>query len=122
MVNLACSQPAIKIQTFHSIRDVSFQRYLIDTGVYFVMCHDGASVDRTTSTEGSINQSGDDSARIETQETSRKTSFREMIFTLINQGYNIALINGLEFIDTKVRGDVMTCFWYLSANSTTQRS
>lgn len=110
MVNLTCSQPAIKIQTFDSIRDVSFQRYLIDTGVYFVMCHDGASVDRPISTEGSISQTGDDFARIETQEMSRKTSLRAMIFTLINQGYNIALINGLEFIDTKVRGNLMTCF------------
>ena len=122
MINLTHSQPPINIQTFDSIRDVSFQRYLIDTGVYFVMCHDGANVEPTTSTEGSISQAGDDSARIEAQEMSRKTRLRAMIFTLINQGYNIALINGLEFIDTKVRANVISCFLYLSADFTTNRS
>ncbi len=111
MINLTRSQPSIKIQIFDSIRDTSFQRYLIDTGVYFVMCHDGANVDPTTSTEGSISQAGDDSGRNETQEMSRKIRLRAMIFTLINQGYNIALINGLEFLDTKVRASVITCFW-----------
>ncbi len=122
MINLTRSQPPINIQTFDSMQDFSFQRYLIDTGVYFVMCHDGANVDPTTSNEGSKRQAGDDSARIETQEMSRKTRLRAMIFTLINRGYNIALINGLEFIDTKVEANVITCFWYLSANSMTNRS
>ena len=109
MINLRRSQPHIDIQTFDSMRDVSFQRYLIDTGVYFVMCHDGANVDTPTSTEASLCQIGDDLARIETQEKSRKTRLRGMIFTFLNQGYNIALINGLEFIDTKVRANVIAC-------------
>ena len=121
MVNLTSSQPTINIHTFDSMRDVSFQRYLVDTGVYFVMCHDGASVDRTTSTESAISQTGHDFARIEAQEMNRKISLRSMIFTLVNQGYNIALINGLEFMDTKVREIVMTYFWYSPANSTINR-
>ena len=91
------------------MRDVSFQRYLIDTGVYFVMCHDGANIDPITSTEASLRQVGDDLARIETQEKSRKTRLRGIIFTFLNQGYNIALINGLEFIDTKARANVIAC-------------
>ena len=122
MANLTSSQPTTKIHTFDSMRDLSFQRYLVDTGVYFIMCHDGATVDRTTSTESYISQTRDDFARIEAQEMSRKISLRAMIFTLINQGYNIALINGLEFMDTKVRGVVVTYFWYSPANSTTNRS
>ena len=122
MINLTRSQPHTKIKIFESMRDASFQRYLIDTGIYFVMCHDGANVDPTTSTEGSLCQADDDYGRIEKQEMSRKTRLRAMISTLINQGYNIALINGLEFMDTKVRANVTNCFSQLSAYSTTNRS
>ena len=41
-------------------------------------------------------------AKIEEEELSRKTLFRTMICFLINHGYNVALINGLEWQDTKV--------------------
>lgn len=40
--------------------------------------------------------------KVQAQEIRRKTTFRAMIYTLIDWGYNVALINGLEFIDTKV--------------------
>ena len=60
------------------------------------MCHDGANLvplpanDEKAQTE------------IAAQETSRKVAFRKMICWLITQSYSIALINGLEWADTKV--------------------
>lgn len=69
----------IPIHTFPTVTCTEFHDYLSDTGVYFVMCHDGA---QTTD--------------------SSKTAFRQMIQWLVYRGYNIALINSIEFHDTKV--------------------
>ena len=102
-VNLAQSHPSIRIETFRSIRDESFLAYLTATGVYFIMCHDGASSGFPSRDKGPEEQSDMRDANVETQEASRKTGLRAMIYVLIRQGYNIALINGLEFLDTKVR-------------------
>ncbi len=75
------------------------------TSVYFVMCHDGASVapiatdaDHTSTEDWAVSS-------VNAQETLRKTGLRAMLCSLMNRGYNIALINGLEFIDTKVSID-----------------
>lgn len=72
------------------------------TGVYFVMCHDGAHVS-SISMDAQTSESKDEaSTEVQAQEILRKTTFRALIYTLIERGYNVALINGLEFIDTKV--------------------
>ena len=71
--------------------------------MYFIMCHDGASSGLQFRDKGPEEQSDMRDASVETQEASRKMGLRAMIYVLIRQGYNIALINGLEFIDTKVR-------------------
>lgn len=102
MVNLAKSHPAIKVKTFRSPRDAAFQNYLETTGVYFIMCHDGANmVPRSTGAEST--GLTDEETDVEYKETFRKRRFRAMICSLMSRGYNIALINGLDFIDTKVR-------------------
>ena len=102
-VNLAQSWPSIRIETFQSLQDQAFQRYLDSTGVYFIMCHDGASMASSLTSPRDI--ASDDAMTTDfTQfEKARKLRFRSMILKLMKQGYNIALINGLEFIDTKVR-------------------
>jgi hypothetical protein len=61
-----------------------FSEYLASQSVYFVMCHDGS-----------------------TQSKEQKSSFRWMIHWFIIQGYNAALINSLEFLDTKVMAMVL---------------
>ena len=101
MSNVAASQPLIKSKVFKSPRDPDFYAYLEATGIYFVMCHDGASEKMMTSEENFIEDADWDSS-IANVERFRKTQFRAMIFTLIHRGYNVALINGLDFIDTKV--------------------
>lgn len=50
-----------------------------------------------------LDESDNKLGQIEIQEGSRKIVFRAMICDLINRGYNIALVNGLEWQDTKVR-------------------
>ena len=107
-VNLQQKHPLIRIVTFHSPQDSDFHEYIETTGVYFVMCHDGASADPIDTPAIGQNQ---DTASIGTQEKSRKVGFRSMIFKLIRRGYNIALINGLEFIDTKVKSSPIFSSW-----------
>lgn len=68
-----------RLRTFDSIDCDEFKQYLNETGMYFVMCHDGAQHKR-----GII------------------SSLRTKIITFISRGYNVALVNGLEWRDTKV--------------------
>ncbi|KAG6985331.1 alpha-glucosidase [Physcia stellaris] len=66
------------------------------------MAHDGANAVPISKDFGIQNLSEKDRANVETQEHSRKLGFRAMICYLIIQGYNVALINGVEWQDTKV--------------------
>ena len=107
LVNLEQSHPSIKVETFTSVWDEAFQKYLISTGVYFFMCHDGAAPSFMPTNMDSSKQRGERlTSVIKTQEASRKKRFRAMIYLLMKRGYNIALINGLEFVDTKVSANM----------------
>ncbi len=101
-VHLPKSRPSIELHVFQSLTEPRFQQYLNASGVYFVMCHDGANPVPASQDPLILVKSEAERTRIEHQETSRKVAFREMICWLINQGYNAALINGLEWADTKV--------------------
>lgn len=87
----------IRLYRFEHNRCGSFKKYLQTSGAYFIMCHDGAfgqdmdmypDLDTERNLEGSINQS--------------KIVLRGIIFDLLIDGYNVALINGLSLQDTKV--------------------
>lgn len=69
-----------------------------------MLCHDGANL--TASNEGFSSHSVENIAtnRLEIEDLSKKIIFRTIIRSMISQAYNIALINGLEWMDTKVRG------------------
>ena len=98
--------PSIELHTFRSTSDEAFARYLFTTGVYFVMCHDGA-FNNSTQTLSTSDHRMNGSAPRDEFETSRKARFRGMILLLLSWGYNIALINGLEWHDTKVMTEVV---------------
>ena len=98
--------PSIELHTFKSTSDEAFARYLWTTGVYFVMCHDGAFNNSTQAPSSSDNRISD-STQNDGSETARKARFRGMILLLLSWGYNIALINGLEWHDTKVMTEVV---------------
>ncbi|KAG6985319.1 hypothetical protein G7Y79_00113g101740 [Physcia stellaris] len=100
--NLPKIHPSIELHVFSSVRSQSFFDFLKASGVYFVMAHDGANVVPISKDYGIQNLSEKDRANVETQEHSRKLGFRAMICYLIIQGYNVALINGVEWQDTKV--------------------
>lgn len=100
-VHLHASHPAVKIYTFSSVLDPLFQVYLQASGAYFIMTHDGANPcppDEDPQLKGQEFDIGS----IESEEMRRRVMFRSSIFAIIDQGYNIALIDGLEWMDTKV--------------------
>lgn len=81
-IHLRNSHPSIEIHQFASTLAPEFRRYLADSGVYFVMCHDGA---------------GEDSVS-----TARKSAFRAALWLYCSLGFNVALIAEMEWRDTKV--------------------
>lgn len=87
---------------FESIHDPEFEHYLNTSGVYFMLCHDGANSANVS--DGFPPLDGDmvGRFRVEAEELVRKVMFRGMILSFIKRGYNVALINGLEWMDTKV--------------------
>ncbi|KAK6079013.1 DEAD/DEAH box helicase [Seiridium cupressi] len=94
-VNLPRSHPSIAINTFPSYGSKEFAKYLSVTGPYFLMVHDGAQPLQRQS-----KHMEDDLT--EAEPSDQKVALRLMILNLIGRGYNIALINGLEWRDTKV--------------------
>ena len=93
--HLPKSYPSIEIHTFTHLQSSKFAEYLLDSGVYFIMCHDGALPLLV---------------RPQRDEKVRRAKFRGMIHWLVARGYNVALINGLEWMDTKVcRASLATC-------------
>jgi hypothetical protein len=92
--NLAKSHPDIKVNVFDSYEGDDFLQYLEQTSLYFMMTHDGASpIDRKGKHMGQETQSTAAAERL---------PLRRMLESFLSRGYNIALINGLEWMDTKV--------------------
>ena len=101
-INLQGTHPNLRVYSFATEQDDSFREYLKTSGVYFVMCHDGANPLPLSTDKLSPGATEQDQAEIEAHETSRRIVFRRMICWLIHESYNVALINGLEWADTKV--------------------
>ena len=104
-INLQGTHANIGVYSFATEQDDSFRDYLKTSGVYFVMCHDGANplpLSTDTSDKFSLRPTEEEQAEIEAHEISRRIVFRRMICWLIHESYNVALINGLEWADTKV--------------------
>ena len=101
-INLRESHPNLEIHSFATEQDNVFREYLKSSGVYFVMCHDGACPPPLSTDVLSSGMAEGKQVEIDAQETSRRIVFRRMICWLMNESYNVALINGLEWADTKV--------------------
>ncbi|KAL8714617.1 MAG: hypothetical protein Q9220_001565 [cf. Caloplaca sp. 1 TL-2023] len=101
-VNLKVSHPSIRVYVFKSALDPAFQDYLTASGAYFVMTHDGANPLPLENDPRYANGNGPDLESLEHIEIQRRSILRTTIFTLISHGYNVALINGLEWMDTKI--------------------
>ncbi|KAK6597799.1 dead deah box helicase [Botrytis cinerea] len=82
---LPLSHPEIVINTFPSLESKEFSDYLHVTPIHFVMSHDGAAT-----------------AKQPRSSKEAKTILRGLIWFFNSQKLNIALINRIEFIDSKV--------------------
>jgi hypothetical protein len=103
---------------FVSFTNVDFVRHLNESGAYFVMCHDGAMPDTAESNRLLRSRGKNDTLANEeaqplahgtkdsTSPTStrrlRKVSLRTMIRWFMKSRYNVALINELHCVDSKV--------------------
>jgi ATP-dependent RNA helicase DDX60 len=97
--NLAKSHPLIHVHSFGSAWGPEFGEYLNVSGAYFMLCHDGA--DQILPGEEPTD-APDATTEAQVGDKARKLAFRSLISLMINRGYNVALINGLEWMDTKV--------------------
>ncbi|KAL9598464.1 MAG: hypothetical protein Q9179_003906 [Wetmoreana sp. 5 TL-2023] len=103
-VHLPTSHPNIKLLKFNSALDPAFQDYLKASGAYFVMTHDGANPVPLERDPRLAKKHNLHLETIERQELQRRSMFRRSIFCFIDLGYNVALIHGLAWLDTKVKG------------------
>jgi hypothetical protein len=104
-VNLKSVHPDIEIHVFPSVRSSSFAKYVETTDLYFIMCHDGASAKslrKRNLLSKELDVLEDEEHDSEQNELKAKLMFRLLIFWFMDRGYNAALVNGLEWRDTKV--------------------
>ncbi|KAL8938825.1 MAG: hypothetical protein Q9216_003685 [Gyalolechia sp. 2 TL-2023] len=101
-LNLPNSHPAIEVFKFESALDHEFQEYLAASGAYFIMTHDGANPVPLEKDPRLLKNDGLDLEILEHEDLQRRAALRTTIFYFINHGYNVALIDGLEWMDTKI--------------------
>lgn len=104
-VNLPEVLPEIEINAFASTSSDSFSEYLRATDIYFVLCHDGASFkdgQKQNALHKSLDALKDEDHKLQERHQQYKVSFRTFIYSLMQRGYSTALVNGLEWQDTKI--------------------
>jgi hypothetical protein len=100
--NLPSVHPEIEVNVFTSVTSDAFAEYLVATDLYFVLIHDGAQqtvLQKQTLTPKKSKASKDED---EEEEERTKIAFRQLMYWFLKQGISSALINGLEWQDTKV--------------------
>ena len=88
--HLPRSRSLISLRIFDSVHNPQLDDYLKTSGIYFVLCHDRAS-------------SAIDFRMWKPDKSVNNVLFRGIVYSFMTRGYNVALVNGLEWIDTKVR-------------------
>jgi hypothetical protein len=104
-VNLQHVHPDIEVNRFPSTSSDEFAEYLRTTDVYFVLCHDGAFVQdlgKPAILQKDLDVSKNEESSHSAHQQTYKTAFRTLIYGLMQRGYSTALVNGLEWQDTKV--------------------
>ena len=66
------------------------------------MFHDGATLNDLSKMSSTVESSKQTQAERDNNEVRRKSRLRAMISDMLNEGSNVALINGMSFHDTKV--------------------
>ncbi|EMD67323.1 hypothetical protein COCSADRAFT_110960 [Bipolaris sorokiniana ND90Pr] len=104
-VNLPDAVPETEVHTFASVSSDEFAEYLRATDIYFVLCHDGASftdIRKRMLLHKDLGSLKDEVPGAKGRHQSYKSSFRTFIYSMMQRGYSAALVNGLEWQDTKV--------------------
>lgn len=104
-VNLRHRHPDIEVHRFSSTASDNFTEYLQTTDIYFVLCHDGASVGdlrKRALLQKDLDVLEHEADSVSDRQRSYKASYRTLIYGLMQRGYSTALMNGLEWQDTKV--------------------
>lgn len=109
-VNLRSVHPDIEVKLFPSTTSKAFEEYSQTTDIYFILCHDGAST-KNVYKRGHLQKDLEPLKSEEKSLTERheqyKSSLRTLIYGMMRRGYSTALINGLEFQDTKAIASVL---------------
>ncbi|CAI7648061.1 unnamed protein product [Penicillium glandicola] len=106
---------------FDSFQSDEFKAHLISSGAYLFMCHDGAfsehdKDDTASDIDSSDSESDSDSDHengdykgsfVDKRGEISRFKLRAMVYWFVVHGYNLALINTLEFRDTKVMAMVL---------------
>ena len=100
--HLPSVQQDVKVEEFSSYTSPEFTEYLTLHVPYFVMAHDGAGSLQWK--EKHVTQEDDSSPP---QLNPNRAALREMILYFSESGYNVSLLNGLEWRDTKVMALVL---------------
>lgn len=104
-VNLPEVIPGIEINLFASTSSDSFAEYLRATDIYFVLCHDGASFrdsQKRMILQKDLTALENEGQSVQERHLEYKTALRTFIYSLMQRGYSTALVNGLEWQDTKI--------------------
>ena len=91
IIHLPSSQPDIQVNTFPSLESREFKEYLDIFPIHFVAVHDGSEKPRQTSVKDTVE--GDVLAKI---------LLRGIIWYFNTHKLNVAIINRMEFRDSKV--------------------
>ncbi|KAL4931974.1 putative DEAD/DEAH box helicase [Aspergillus undulatus] len=123
--NLPAAVPSIQIRRFASYRCRDFGQYLASVGAYFLMCHDGTFVLKGSVPQDTDSLNGDDATVLSDDGESSssnsegnhdnapssieptKLMLRSMIHWFVLHGYNISILNSLEYRDSKVLSMVL---------------
>ena len=109
-VNLRPVHPDIEIKVFSSTTSEAYEEYLRTTDVYFMLCHDGAStqdVRKRAALQKDLNALSAEEKSLHERHEQYKASLRAFVYGMMQRGYSAALINGLEFEDTKAIASVL---------------
>ena len=107
--NLRPVHPDIEVKVFPSATSAGFEEYLRATDVYFILCHDGASTKDVgeRALRKDLNSLKSEGKSLQERHEQYKASLRKLIYSMMQRGYSTALINGLEYQDTKAIASVL---------------
>lgn len=109
-VNLRPVHPDIEVKVFPSTSSELYEEYLRTTDVYFILCHDGSSpqdVHKGATLQKDVELLEGEDKRLHERQGHYKASLRTLIYGMMQRGCSAALINGLEFEDTKAIASVL---------------